>query len=60
MSDQPTAQPVPEKSTLYPNRCATCGQPVITDGTLHTWSGRMGLPEKPYDHPAVPAQGGAR
>lgn len=34
----------------YRRHCGACGDPITVDGWLHVWSGRLGLPEKPYDH----------
>lgn len=52
---QDDAPSKPTPASQYPIRCGTCNDPLITDGTLHVWSGRQGLPERPYDHPAVAA-----
>ncbi|WP_038842000.1 hypothetical protein [Salinispora arenicola] len=41
-----------------PGRCATCGDPLAWVGNpgsdrIHAWSGRLGLPERPYNHDAL-------
>jgi hypothetical protein len=40
-----------------PGHCADCGDPLAWVGLpgsnrIHAWPGRLGLPERPYNHPA--------
>jgi hypothetical protein len=42
-----------------PGHCAICGDPLAWTGEpgserIHAWTGRVGLPERPYDHLAQP------
>lgn len=42
-----------------PGYCASCGDPLAWTGApgsrrVHAWSGRLGLPERPYGHAAQP------
>ncbi|GLH97141.1 hypothetical protein Pa4123_24160 [Phytohabitans aurantiacus] len=54
-----TCRPGPvEVADIHPGRCTTCGDPLAWVGEpgsarIHAWSGRLGLPHRPYDHPAT-------
>ncbi|GAA4719039.1 hypothetical protein [Phytohabitans rumicis] len=60
MSDGTAATPV-LVAPMYPaqpGRCAVCGDPLAWvsetgPDRIHAWSGRLGLPERPYDHAAA-------
>lgn len=52
------AVPVEPGYPAPPGRCAACGDPLAWASwtgpdRVHAWSGRLGLPERPYDHAAV-------
>jgi hypothetical protein len=49
----------PEPAADLPGRCTMCGDPLAWTGEpgsnrIHAWSGPLGLPDRPYDHPAQP------
>jgi hypothetical protein len=53
-----TPGPVEPRYPAQPGRCATCGDPLAwaswtSPDRVHAWSGRLGLPERPYDHAAA-------